>query len=157
MASKAKKGKIDKVDTARGSKKRRDWKPAFLRAFRDSANVRAACEAAGISRQRAYDARDSDRDFAAQWDESEQDAVDTLEKRAWRRSEVSDTILMFLLRAHRSEKYSERTRTENLNVDLSALNDKQLEMLANGSTLNAVLAFASAGGNGTPQTRGDAT
>lgn len=107
----------DTGNTAQGAKqrnKKRSWKPLFLAAFRNSANVRAACEAANISRKTAYQHRERDPKFAAQWDEAEQDAVDVLEARAWQRSQVSDTILMFLMRAHRPQKYTERVKQEQV-------------------------------------------
>ena len=147
---------IDKVDTKRHGKKRRDWKPEFLKQFRETANVRLACERAGISRTIAYETRDKDADFAAAWDAAEQDAVDVLESRAWKRSRESDQLLMFLLRAHRPQKYQERTRNENVTLDLSELNDKQLELLAAGANLATVLASAGASGTGTPPGAGPA-
>jgi hypothetical protein len=102
----------NKGDTVKASKGRREWKAIFLDAFRNSANVRAACESARISRKTAYAERKTDAEFAEAWDEAECDAVDLLETKAWKRSDASDTILMFLLRAHRPEKFSERTRNE---------------------------------------------
>ena len=99
----------DKPDTR---KARRNWKKPFLDTLRNSANVRAACQAAVISRQSAYEARRKDAKFAAQWDEALEDACDVLEARAWKRAEVSDPILMFLLKAHRPNKYSERIKQE---------------------------------------------
>jgi hypothetical protein len=78
----------------------------FLLAFRDTGNVRASCQAAGIGRQTAYDWRDQYPPFAAQWDEAQEDAVDVLEAVALQRAKAtSDTLLIFLLKAHRPDKY----------------------------------------------------
>lgn len=103
----------------------------FLLAFRESANVRAACLAAGIGRRTVYTWRDEYPAFAAQWTEAEAEAVDVLEAHAWSRAtrgttrehsifyqgervgkdvvtEYSDTLLIFLLKAHRPDKYADR-------------------------------------------------
>lgn len=80
----------------------------FLAAFRDSGNVRASCFAAGIARRTAYDWRDAYPDFAAQWDAALDDAIDVLEAVAQQRAKAtSDTLLIFLLKAHRPDKYRE--------------------------------------------------
>lgn len=99
----------DKQDTR---KARRNWKKPFLEALRNSANVRAACQAAGIARSRAYDEYGKNKKFAAAWDEALESACDILEARAWERSKTSDQLLMFLLRAHRPNKYAERIKNE---------------------------------------------
>jgi hypothetical protein len=99
------------------STKRPDWKPTFLEAFRNSANVRASCQAAGISRQHAYRTRDRNARFAAAWKEAEDEAVDTLVATAWKRArESSDTLLIFLLKCHRREVYGDTSRHELANA-----------------------------------------
>jgi hypothetical protein len=85
-----------------------EWRPAFLTTLRNTGNIRAACQTAGISRQLAYDHRARSQEFAAQWDEALQDAIDGLEAVAINRARTSsDTLLIFLLKAHRPEKYRE--------------------------------------------------
>ncbi len=103
------------------------WQPDFIAALRRTGNVRAACKAAGISRTAAYNARNAFADFKALWDEALEDACDDLEGEARRRAfkgvkkpvyqqgalvgyvqEYSDTLLIFLLKAHRPEKFRER-------------------------------------------------
>ncbi|MGH8323238.1 MAG: terminase [Steroidobacteraceae bacterium] len=107
------------------------WKPAFIESMAKTCNVTLASQAAGISRTYAYQARDADPQFAAAWDEAEQSAVDVLEAEARRRAAVgvsepvfhkgvqiasvrkySDVLLIFLLKAHRPEKYRERIQHE---------------------------------------------
>lgn len=79
----------------------------------ETCNVSEAARAAGIGRTAAYDWRNSDKEFAAAWDEAEQIAVDGLEKVAWERAKgTSDRLLEILLKAHRSEKYVERSRVD---------------------------------------------
>ncbi len=93
----------------------RDWKPAFLKALSDTANVRSSCQAAGIDRSTAYDHRASDPEFKAAWETALEDACDVLEAIARKRAaDVSDTLLIFLLKAHRPEKYRENIRVETV-------------------------------------------
>lgn len=93
-------------------KPRRNWKKSFLDALRNSANVRAACQAANIGRTRVYNEYAKNKKFAAAWDEAIESACDILEARAWKRSETSDAVLMFLLKAHRPGKYADRVKQE---------------------------------------------
>lgn len=102
------------------------WRRTFLKVLGDTANVRAACEKAGVSRTTAYRIRNSDARFARRWDEAIESSVDLLEIEAARRAikgveepvyykgkvvgtvkRPSDALLMFLLRAHRPAKYRE--------------------------------------------------
>lgn len=95
------------------------------------ANVSAAAKKAGVPRSTAYDWYKADEEFAAAWDDAVEVAVDSLEKEAWRRArdgvlkpvyqkgekvgqvrEYSDQLMVTLLKAHRPEKYRERTQTE---------------------------------------------
>lgn len=108
---------------------RHNWKPKFIEALRNSGNVRAACQAAGIARANAYKARSNDTKFCAEWDEAIADAVDTLEAVAWQRARtgLSDQVLMMLLKAHRPELYGTRvqvevTREQDIEVVMRARN-----------------------------------
>ena len=86
-----------------------DWSDAFLASLRQSANVRLSCEKAGIARSVAYARRDNDTDFAAAWAAALHDAVDRLEQVAWQRAQKSsDTLLIFLLKAHRPDLYRDK-------------------------------------------------
>ena len=90
-------------------KKTRAWKPQFLEAFANSCNVRASCQAAGISRGHAYAARKKDSTFAAAWDQAEEDGIEGLEAAARQRAmTTSDTLMIFLLKSHRPERYRDR-------------------------------------------------
>lgn len=83
-----------------------EWMNVFLATLRNSGNVRAACDKAGIGRMSAYQARDRDSIFRDAWDEAKQDAVDILEAVAWSRAQTqSDTLLIFLLKHNRPETY----------------------------------------------------
>jgi hypothetical protein len=87
----------------------RDWRPPFLAAFRNSGNVRAACQAARIDWSTAYKARKREPVFAEAWAIAEEEAVDLIEARAFQVALSGDThMLMFFLKARRPEKYRER-------------------------------------------------
>jgi hypothetical protein len=107
----------------------------FLLALTNAGNVTAACRAAGIGKQTAYQWRQDEPAFADAWADALEEAVDGLEKEAWRRAvdgvdkpivyqgvvtgtyrEYSDRMLEILLKAHRPDKFIERTRSENLHA-----------------------------------------
>jgi len=110
----------------------------FLEMFAETGNVSVSAEAAGISRSGVYVHRGSDDAFAKAWEEAAQVAADKLEAEAWRRGvdgvaeplvsagrlvcgedgkplfiqRYSDQLLVTLLRAHRPEKFRDRTSVE---------------------------------------------
>ncbi len=86
-----------------------DWAGRFLEVFRSTCNVRLSADAAGIDRDTAYRRRQRDPEFARLWAQAEQDGVDVLEAQARARAlSGSDPLLMFLLKAHRPDRYRER-------------------------------------------------
>jgi hypothetical protein len=87
----------------------RDWRPAFLAAFRNSANVRAAAQAAGVDWSTAYRARKREPHFSEAWDAAENEALDLLEARAMQLALGGDShMLIFLLKTRRPEKFRDR-------------------------------------------------
>jgi len=85
-----------------------DWRPRFVEVLSNSANVRAACRAAGIDRKTAYRHRARNAAFAQEWDAALKEAAEILEAVAWQRAkEKSDVLLIFLLKALMPEKYRE--------------------------------------------------
>jgi hypothetical protein len=96
---------------------------AFISRFSETCNVSEACRAANISRCAAYAWRKDDPEFAAEWDDAEQTAIDKLEQVAWERAtdDKSDRMLEILLKAHRPEKYVDRVRSELTGPGGSAL------------------------------------
>lgn len=117
------------------------WRGAFLLALRENANVSAACRAAEVDRSWTYRCREADPSFAAEWEEALAVAVESLEERAWRRAKFqdiqykfnpksgaplrhpvtgepyfeyvgSDTMLVTLLKAHKPDKYKERSAVD---------------------------------------------
>jgi hypothetical protein len=104
---------------------------SFLDGLRDGQSVTAACIDSGISRSTAYEWRDADEDFRKRWDEAVEEGTDRLEDEAQRRARDgvsepvfykgdivghvqrhSDTLMIFLLKARRPEKFKGRVATE---------------------------------------------
>lgn len=84
-------------------------KAKALVAFRGAGMVVSACAAAGIGRQTWYDWIEADPVFAAAVVDAREDALDDLEKEAVKRAkEGSDTLLIFLLKSQRREKFGDR-------------------------------------------------
>lgn len=93
-----------------------EWRPAFLSALRNSANIRAACLAAGISRETAYNHREYSAEFRAAWETAWEEAIDVLEAVAFQRAQKSsDVLVIFMLKANRPAKYR-----ETIKIDLTA-------------------------------------
>jgi hypothetical protein len=91
------------------------WKKRFLDALRESPHIALACAAAGIGRTAAYEARKSDPEFARQWQETLDAAIDDLEVKAWQLAMRDNApLLQFLLKAHRRSVYGDKTQHEHL-------------------------------------------
>jgi len=101
-------------------------KRRFLAAFAASGNVSAACRAARVPRQNVYRWQEIDDAFVLAYRAAEVQAVDALEAEARRRAtgypvttvdaagaehtvtRYSDTLLIFLLKGARPEKYRDK-------------------------------------------------
>ncbi|MFV0679999.1 terminase [Ottowia sp.] len=101
---------------------------AFCAALSDTGgNVSRACKAVDISRQIAYQWRDLYPEFATAWEKAKAQGMEALEDEANRRAfegfdepvvyqgaitdtvkKYSDTLLIFLLKGGKPEKYRER-------------------------------------------------
>lgn len=107
--------KLTNLTPKKARKSRRPWKLRFLEQLRKVPNVSAAAQAAGISRQQAYDIRETDETFAKEWNDAIEQAVDQLVGKAWGRAKggKSDLLTIFLLKSHRPEIYRETVRAEH--------------------------------------------
>lgn len=109
---------------------KKDWKPEFLEALRGTATVTEACRQAGIGRSAAYSARQKDEPFAVAWADVEEESTETLEKVAAQRAvDGSDTLMIFLLKSRRPQKYRENVKIEHggeIRTDLDELTRDQL-------------------------------
>lgn len=112
-------------------------KAAFLASFAETATITHAARAAEIDRVTHYKWLQADPDYAAAFHEAEAEAVERLEREALRRAvegtqkpvyhngkvvgyvtEYSDTLLIFLLKGARPQKYRDNAQlTYNDNRD----------------------------------------
>ncbi len=137
---------------------------ALLSAFRKTGNVRLACEAAGVARASHYRWLE-DPAYCEAFEVAREDATDLLEEEAYRRAvvgvekpvgwykgkpggtvrEYSDTLLMFLLKGLKPEKYRERmeVRGSLASLDVSRLPDEALSRIIGGEHPLSVLASLS--------------
>lgn len=105
--------------------------PLFLSVLSETASVTAASKATGLARSTWYRHRKSDTSFADAWDAALELGTDSLEDEAVRRAhegtekpvyqggrmvgtvrEYSDTLLIFMLKARRPEKFKDRVSQE---------------------------------------------
>lgn len=115
-----------------------NWRSIFLDSLGKIPNIAVACEQAHISRNTAYVERLKSRRFAKQWEEAIQRGIEGLEAAAWHRAhsgvkkpiwmkdedgkpvkvdevrEPSDTLAIFLLKAHAPAKYREQISLGNI-------------------------------------------
>src|SRR6185369_2082835 len=94
----------------------RQWENAFFAALESSGSVTEACKAAQISRVTVYEHKREDTKFAERWEQALDAGADTLEDEARRRamaglSKGSDTLLMFLLKGLRPQRWRESRAT----------------------------------------------
>lgn len=113
-----------------------DWRPVFLDALRECGIVRDACATAGIHRSTAYEERQRNDEFALGWADAEEDSTERMEREAYRRAaegtvkpvfqggehvgdirEYSDTLLIFMLKSRRPERYRDNHRVEHTGKD----------------------------------------
>lgn len=103
-------------------------KKRFLKSLRETGgNVRRACQLIGLTRGAVYDHRKRDPDFAEEFEDTIEAAIDDMEQEARRRAmegvekpvyqngtlvghiqQYSDTLMIFLLKAYRPDKFRDR-------------------------------------------------
>jgi hypothetical protein len=135
----------------------------FLEALGTGWSVSAAAERAGRHRNRFYDLRERDDEFALEWsqavergtqvleDEARRRAVDGVEEPVYQGGELvgvvrkySDRLLEFLLRARRPAVYRENARIE---VDSGVQVTAAIDRFVGGVRLGDVLRRAGETGN----------
>lgn len=128
----------------------------FLEALAQTCSVLRACEIAEVSRAAVYKWRDADAEFAKQWELARARGADALEDEAVRRAyegieepifhqgrcvdtvhRYSDTLLIFLLKGAKPEKYRENSRLELTGKDGGPVQVNETEKAAR---LAAILA-----------------
>ena len=134
------------------TKKTANWKltvalrAKFCTALAESGIVSSACRKAEISRTAAYEARNADPVFAEAWDKALEVGIAGLEDEAQRRAfegvlepvfqggakvgairKYSDTLAMFMLKAHKPDRYRERHDLSlSGSLDLQTANEAEL-------------------------------
>lgn len=120
------------------------WMPNFLRKLAETGHVGDSAKYAHVHRNTAYSHKLTDPEFAAAWDAALDAAVVRLEDEAVRRAvegvekpiyqqgrlvgieqQYSDTLLIFLLKANRPQKYRE-----------------QLDITSGGKAIKAFVGFS---------------
>lgn len=90
------------------------WKPRFLEAYQQLGTVTHAAARAGVARSTVYAAIDADPTFSADWREARESAIEGLERVAIQRAvDGSDTLLIFLLKSLRPERYRDNVKIEH--------------------------------------------
>jgi hypothetical protein len=148
------------VTTARTRRttKKDAWRATFLAVLAETGNVSEAVSATTVSRRFVYDERARNAEFAAEWDDALDQASDVMEREALRRAvegwdepvfgsmgqglgsgqvgtvrKYSDTLLIFLLKGARPEKFRERTDVRHSGkIDVSKLSDDELRAIVEG-------------------------
>ena len=91
----------------------RPRKAAFLAALAQCGNVTEAARKTGIARMCHYDWLKRDPDYVKATEVAVEESIQHLEQVARKRAVTgSDLLLIFLLKAHRPEKYREQHRHE---------------------------------------------
>ena len=127
----------------------------FLDALAAGLSVTKSSKACGIGRRTVYSWRSADEEFSTAWESAYEQGSDALEDEAYHRAvegiekpvgwyqgkpggtvtEYSDTLLIFLLKGRRPEKFAESRRVHmtgqmkhehSRNYDLSKLSDDDL-------------------------------
>ena len=131
------------------------WRPVFLEHLAVTGNVTQSASVARITRPGAYKARKADAAFAEAWDIAEEDAIQQLELEARRRAfegfdkpvfhageqcglirQYSDVLMMFLLKAHRPDRYRDRVSLDHGgSVDTSGTQRIELVVVKTNKTL----------------------
>lgn len=98
------------------------WEAKFLELYRKSGNVTISAEGVGITRNAVYQRRIAYPEFIKVMETVREEAIEILEAVAWKRAlKSSDTLLIFLLKSNKPEKYRETVRQELSNPDGSAI------------------------------------
>lgn len=120
------------------------FEAAFLEHLRTTANVTATCKDLGILTSAVYSRREADPLFAERMRDAMRDAISLLEFNAQDRAfkgvlepvffkgevcghirRYSDTLTMFLLKAHDPERHRERSEVAQTNINMNLTPDQR--------------------------------
>lgn len=112
-----------KIDPLRAS----EIKDKFVEHLKTTCNITRTCEELGLNRGEIYQWRLEDEDFAMRWEAALEIGFEAMEDEMRRRAyigtvkmtkdgstyrEYSDVLAIFLAKAHKPDKYSDRVRNE---------------------------------------------
>lgn len=140
----------ERRDNEQDSRKR-----AWLEAFEEHGTVVEACRQTGMVRSTVYRWRQDDKSFEVAWADIEEATTERMEREAYRRAvegvveplvsagklvtdvrKFSDTLLIFMLKSRRPERYRDNVKVEHSGrvEHTEALPDDpaELERLADG-------------------------
>jgi hypothetical protein len=104
-------------DASTHSTAEKAWKAKFLEALAETGNVSAAARIACVCRDLPYKERPHDPEFARAWESAIEASNDRLEEIARQRAlGTSDTLLIFLLKANRPEKFRDNIQHQHAGV-----------------------------------------
>lgn len=110
----------------------------FIKHFRDTGNIRWACEKSDVKRLQVYRWIKKYQEFKDRFEDAKKDAVDILaaeaRRRALDRNAPSDRLLMFLLQAHDPEMYVPKQKTEHSGPDGGPIPVKTYSVVASPET-----------------------
>lgn len=117
----------------------------FFDKLRETGNVTAATQAAGLDRSAVYRKRNSNKKFRQAWQEAMEEALDKLEAIVWEKAmgsndndqqstvkSADEKLAIFLLKAHRPEIFGDgklRKRPEGSGMDNSSARKKLLSRI----------------------------
>lgn len=109
-----------------------DWADRWLQTFAEYGTVSYACQVAEVGRTTVYARRQRDESFAIAWADVEERTTERMEQEAIRRGtdgvdrnvyhqgevvgqerHYSDTLLMFMLKSRRPERYRDNVKLEH--------------------------------------------
>lgn len=115
------------------------WEDKFIDLLISSGSVSLAARGSGVSRATVYNYRKSSAQFAARWDEALDEGLELLEAEAWSRArKQSDTLLIFLLKANRPDKYQDRFK---IAMDVNIVNKTVSAFREAGMSEEEIVAF----------------
>jgi len=136
-----------------------------VEALESEPNVALACRTLGVARSSAYDERKANPVFAAAWDQAIDKALDEAEAELHRRAvegvkrpvyqngklvgytqEYSDTLLIFMLKCRRPERYRDRMEVTTKDGDIDSAIERGLaDLAARGKAADAEAPAGDAG------------
>ena len=103
------------------------WQHKFLEGLERGLSVTQSCRAAGISRQTAYELRNTDDTFKESWDQALDVAIDVVGNKLRETALAGKVVAMiFYLKSARPEKYRE-TRALMSPKELEQSLEKEIE------------------------------